>query len=156
MVLSPIDPVAPRTVTARSADAAALLLRKGTALMYSPNHKTAADAIHAAPQKAKNSGHHDRGDEAVETIHQPAMPGNQPAGVLNTEPPLHRGLEEIAELRNNRKHGADQQNRPQFERQRRLHFAEANHDEPRGNHKTRRKAADRPRPGFLRTDSWPE
>src|SRR5512142_1877829 len=121
MVLSPIEPVAPRTVTERTADAAALLLRKGTALMSSPNHKTAADAIHAAPQKTKNRGHNDRGDEAVKTIHQPAMPGNQVAGVLDAEPPLHRGLEEIAKLRNDRKHRPDQQDRRQFERQRRFH-----------------------------------
>ena len=33
IVLSPIEPVAPRTVTARTADATALLLRNGTALM---------------------------------------------------------------------------------------------------------------------------
>jgi hypothetical protein len=33
MVLSPIEPVAPSTVTERTVVAAALLLRKGTALM---------------------------------------------------------------------------------------------------------------------------
>jgi hypothetical protein len=68
MVLSPIEPVAPRTVTARTADAVALLLRKGTALMFSPNHKTAADAIHATPQNPEKRRQHDRGDESVETI----------------------------------------------------------------------------------------
>jgi len=47
-VLSPIEPVAPSTLTLRTADAAGLLLRKGTGLIVSPNHKTAADAIHAA------------------------------------------------------------------------------------------------------------
>ena len=40
------------------------------------------------------------GDEAVETIHQPAMAGNDVAGVFNAKTPLHRRLEEIAELRN--------------------------------------------------------
>jgi hypothetical protein len=40
--------VAPSTETVRTAVAEALLLRKGTALMTSPNHKTAANAIRAA------------------------------------------------------------------------------------------------------------
>jgi hypothetical protein len=47
-VLSPIEPVAPRTVMLRRLDAAGLLFRRGTALIKSPNHKTAADAICAA------------------------------------------------------------------------------------------------------------
>jgi hypothetical protein len=67
-VLSPIEPVAPRTVTVRSAAAAALLLRKGTALIISPNHKTAADAIRATPQKPENRRQDDRGDESVKTV----------------------------------------------------------------------------------------
>jgi hypothetical protein len=73
MVLSPIDPVAPRTVTVRTADAAALLLRKGTALIVSPNHKTAADAIHAAAQKPENRCQDRGGDKAVEAVQQAAM-----------------------------------------------------------------------------------
>jgi len=68
MVLSPIEPVAPRTVTARTADAAALLLRNGTALMISPNHKTAADAIHVTAQNPENRRQDHRGDEPVEAI----------------------------------------------------------------------------------------
>src|ERR1700722_7259064 len=108
MVLSPIDPVAPRTVTARSANAAALLLRNGTALMLSPNHKTAADAIHATPQKAENRSYDDRGDETVERIHAPAMPGNEVAGILDAKTPLHRGFQEVAQLGCNRKCRAQQ------------------------------------------------
>src|SRR3982074_3851140 len=99
MVLSPIEPVAPRTVTARTADAAALLLRNGTALMLSPNHKTAADAIHATPQKPENRRQDDRGDESVETIHQSAMPGNDVAGGLDAEKPLHPGPPKNAQPR---------------------------------------------------------
>src|ERR1700730_3328654 len=98
MVLSPIEQVAPRTVTARTADAAALLLRNGTALMLSPNHKTAADAIHAAPQKPENRRQDDRSHESVETIHQSAVPGNDLAGVLDAETPFHRGFKQIAKL----------------------------------------------------------
>src|SRR5438094_2499626 len=107
MVLSPIEPVAPRTVTDRTADAAALLLRNGTALIFSPNHKTAADAIGTTPQEPKNSSHNDGCDKPVQTIQQPAMTGNDVAGILDAETPLHGRLEEIAEL------GADRENRAQ-------------------------------------------
>src|SRR4051812_11866814 len=102
MVLSPIEPVAPRTVTARTADAAALLLRNGTALMNSPNHKTAADAIHATPQKTENRRQDHRGDESVEPVQQPAMPRDDLAGILDAETPFYRGFEEIAELGSDR------------------------------------------------------
>jgi hypothetical protein len=68
MVLSPMEPVAPSTLTVRTEDAAALLLRNGTALMFSPNHKTAADAIHATPQKTENRRHDHRGDIPVKAI----------------------------------------------------------------------------------------
>src|ERR1700716_265789 len=98
MVLSPIEPVAPRTVTVRTADAAALLLRNGTALMPSPNHKTAADAIHATPQTPENRRQHDRCDKAVEAIQQTAMPGNDVAGVFDAATPFHRGLKKIHKL----------------------------------------------------------
>src|SRR3982074_1617885 len=106
MVLSPIEPVAPRTVTARTAERAALLLRNGTALMLSPNHKTAADAIHATPQNAENRRQDDGCDKSVETIHQPAMPWNNMAGVRDAETPFHRRLKEIAKLRGNRENCA--------------------------------------------------
>src|SRR6187397_1620830 len=109
--MSPIEPVAPSTLTERTADAVALLLRSGTALIFSPNHKTAADAIRATPQKTENRRQHDRGDEAVETIHQPAMAGNDLTGILDAETPFHRGFEQIAELRSNRQHRGQQQQR---------------------------------------------
>jgi hypothetical protein len=37
--------------------------------MFSPNHKTAADAIHATPQNPENRRQHDSRDESVEAIH---------------------------------------------------------------------------------------
>src|SRR6202046_3466472 len=98
MVLSPIEPVAPRTVTARTADAGALLLRKGTALIFSPNHKTAANAIRAVPQKPENRCQDHRRDEAVETIEQSAMPRNDLAGVLDAKTAFHCRFKQIAEL----------------------------------------------------------
>jgi hypothetical protein len=69
MVLSPIEPVAPSTETVRTAVTAALLLRNGTALIVSPNHKTAADAIDAAPQKTEKSRHDDGCDKSIQAIH---------------------------------------------------------------------------------------
>src|SRR5437660_6669714 len=102
MVLSPIEPVAPSTVMARTADAAGLLLRNGTALMFSPNHKTATDAIDAAPQQPDRRRQHDGGNIAVETIEQPAMARNDVAGILDVEPAFHRRFKQIAKLRGDR------------------------------------------------------
>src|SRR5258705_3014842 len=114
MVLSPIEPVAPRTVTARTADAAALLLRNGTALIPSPNHKTAADAIDAAAQNPDKCRQHDRGDEPVKAVEQPAMARNDLAGIFHAEPAFHCRFKEIAELRGNRQGRAEQQQRTHF------------------------------------------
>src|SRR5882757_4642336 len=114
MVLSPIEPVAPSTETVRTADAVALLLRNGTALIVSPNHKTAADAIGAAPQEPEKSRQGDRGNEPIQPIQQPTMAGDDLAGILDAEAPLYRGFKEIAELRNHRKNAAYRQQRPGF------------------------------------------
>src|SRR5258708_7931794 len=148
MVLSPIEPVAPRTVMARTADAAALLLRNGTALMPSPNHKTAAHAIHATPQKPENRRSDDRGDEAVETIHQSAVPGNDMAGILDAETPFHRGFKEITEL------GSDREERAQ--EQQRAGFAEPERRKSRRDRKARCKPTDGPGPRLPGTDPQPE
>jgi len=69
MVLSPMEPVAPSTVTVRASASGALLLRNGTALIISPNHKTAADAIGAAPQKPEKCRHNDGCDKTIQAIH---------------------------------------------------------------------------------------
>src|SRR3954464_12810972 len=102
MVLSPIEPVAPSTETVRTAVAAALLLRNGTALIVSPNHKTAADAIGATPQEPKKSREGYGCDKPVQPVQEPAMAGDDLAGILHPKTPLYRGFEEIAELRNHR------------------------------------------------------
>src|SRR5581483_2026914 len=94
-----MEPVAPSTVTLRTAPAAALLLRNGTALIVSPNHKTGSGATRAAAQNAQNRRQNDCRDKAVETIQQAAMAWNDLTGVLHAEAALDRGLEEIAELR---------------------------------------------------------
>ena len=46
-----------------------LLLRNGTALIISPNHKTAADAIGATPQKTEKGRHDDGCDKSIQAIH---------------------------------------------------------------------------------------
>src|ERR1700684_387474 len=148
MVLSPIEPVAPSTVTVRTADAAALLLRNGTALICSPNHKTAADAIHAAPQKPENRGKYHRRHEAVEAVHQPAMAGNEVARILDAETPLYRGLQEIAKLGRDRECRAEQQYGACFgkaKRRKSSRYGQAHE-----------KAAGSARPGLLWTSPQPE
>ncbi len=42
----------------------------------SPNHKSSADAIHAAAQISENRREHDCRDKAVQAVHYPAMAGN--------------------------------------------------------------------------------
>src|SRR5258705_10820374 len=142
MVLSPIEPVAPSTLTERTAEIAALLLRKGTALISSPNHKTAADAIHAAPQNAEYRRHDDRCDKSVEPIQQPAMAGDDLARILDAEAPLYRGFEEIAKLRDHREERGDEQQRPGLSQPKRGKAPA--HD------KASHKAADGPAPRLLR------
>src|SRR3569832_777067 len=109
MVLSPIEPVAPRTVTLRGPEAAALLFRKGTALIVSPNHKTACGAMHTMAEEAENPGHQDGGDEAVEAGHQTAKAGDQVTGILDAEPALDGRFEEVAKLRDHRQQRANGQ-----------------------------------------------
>src|SRR5882724_1581701 len=148
MVLSPMDPVAPSTVTVRAPDNAALLLRNGTALIVSPNHKTAADAIGTTAQEPENGRQDDGCDKPIQPVHQPAMAGNHVAGILDPETPLHGGFEEIAELRGDRENsGLDQQRDGPAEVERRK---SAGHGEAGG------KTAHRPGPGLLGTDTRPE
>jgi len=52
-----------------AADAAVLLLRNGTALIGSPNHKGAANTIHTAAQNSENRREHDGRDKPVKPIH---------------------------------------------------------------------------------------
>src|SRR5215218_1622189 len=148
MVLSPMDPVAPSTVTVRTADTAALLLRSGTALMLSPNHKTASDAIQAASQEANGGSQNDGEDEPVKTVQKPTVPRNDLARVLDAETPLHRGLQEVAELGSHRQHSSQHQDRDGL--------AQTEAHKTRRNGQARREAADRARPGLLGADTWPE
>src|ERR1700759_1930707 len=104
MVLSPIEPVAPSTVTLRTAAPAGLLLRNGTEFIVSPNHKTAANAIGTVPHKSQYGRQHEHGDQAVEPVQQPAMAGNDVTGIFHPEPAFDCRLKEITELSG---HGQD-------------------------------------------------
>src|ERR1700756_4935480 len=94
-----MEPVAPSTVTLRTAVAAALLLRNGTALIASPNHKSGSGATRAATQNSENRRKDNGCDKAVQAVQQAAMAGDDVAGVLHAKAALDRGLEEIAKLR---------------------------------------------------------
>ena len=86
----------------------------------SPNHKTAADAIRATPQKAKNRRQNDRGDEAVQPIHQPTMSGNKVARILDVEVPFHRRLEKVPKLGSHGERRCQQQQPLHFQHQQRI------------------------------------
>src|SRR3954471_5801791 len=152
MVLSPIEPVAPSTVMLRTASAVALLFRNGTALILSPhrspNHKTAADAVEAAPHQAQNRREHNGGDIAVEAIEQPAMPGNDVAGILDAEMPFHGGFKEVAELRDDRQRGTNEHDW--------YNIACAGRGPGCGYREAADKAADGARPGLVRAHPWRE
>ena len=101
----PTEPVAPSTVTVRTAGAAVRSARS-CGLTTCITHHTmrpragASNPPRAIPIKAPRS----RGrNEAVEPVHQAAMAGNELACVLGVELALDRGFREIAGLRNDRK-----------------------------------------------------
>src|SRR3954463_1374279 len=145
MVLSPIEPVAPSTLTLRTADVAARLFRKGTALICSPNHKTAADAIDAAPHHTDQRGTDHRKHQAIEPIQQTAVAGNDMAGILHPETPLHRRLEKIAEVRKDGQFRGQKKQRQQP--------ADAEPCECCGHSEAEYQAADGARPRLLRADA---
>src|SRR5581483_2244886 len=98
MVLSPIEPVAPSTVTLRTSSVAALLLRNGTGFIVSPNHKTAANAIGTMSHKSEKRRQHKHGHQAVEPVHQPAMARDDVARILHPESAFDSGFKDIDEL----------------------------------------------------------
>ena len=51
---------------------------------------------------ADRPGHGHRHDEGVDTVHQPAMAGDQTAGILHAETPLDPGFEQVARLPDHR------------------------------------------------------
>ena len=107
-----------------------------------------ADAIRAATQKAENSSHDDGGHKAIQPVHQPAMSGNDVAGILDAKPAFDGGFKEIAKLRGDRKaRGQEQQ---------RYRFSDVECGKSRRDRKACDKAADCARPGLFRAHLRPE
>jgi len=82
MVLLPIDPVAPRSVTVRSRGAStgrSNARRDVSGFINSPLQQTAARRLEPAAQQPDQRSHDARGDEAVEAIHQTTVAGNEMA-----------------------------------------------------------------------------
>src|SRR5690349_15827792 len=76
---------------------------KSVAVMPSPYQQAARGSIVAAAQEAYEAAGDSRCPKPVQPIHDAAVPWNDLACVLCIEPPLHPGLEQIAQLRNCRK-----------------------------------------------------
>ena len=103
-VLEPIEPVAPRIVTLRTAR-----VRFGAAAVPcrhpSPDQQAAGRPIQAAARAIPTmTAASSRCQKPVEPIHQPAMARDQLARILGAELALDRGFEQVAGLRRDRKH----------------------------------------------------
>src|SRR5262252_10143068 len=98
-VLAPIEPVAPSSVTVRSTvDEPLHAAGKGSAFIDSPHQQTTARGIEAAARQSDEHSHHAGRQETIETVHQPAVSGDEAARILGTEPALEERLEQIAAL----------------------------------------------------------
>src|SRR5438552_10234678 len=160
MVLAPIEPVAPSTVTLRSAARTAGLDRRSGLPFFitslhrtsphrqptlSPHHEPARWRFEPAagePDECRDGG---RRYKAVEAIHQSPMAGDQMAGILGPEAAFERGFEQVASLCDDRQH-----DRNRAERKTRGERKWLGKDH---RHRDRRHyPTDRSRPGFFRAD----
>src|SRR3984957_21000122 len=107
MVLEPIEPVAPSSVTDFGTRA-----RSGLAdgccccafFMGLPYQQALTRCIGPLPEDADQKRDERRKQKAVETIHQSSVTGYQAARILGAETPLDRGFEQVASLGKDRKH----------------------------------------------------
>ena len=94
MVLAPIEPVAPKSDTVRIGLAACGTRRPGIHRRHgSPYHQAACRGVEPAAQQPDQRGRGRSRNEAVQPVHQAAVPGNQMAGVLDARTALERGFE---------------------------------------------------------------
>ena len=106
MVLAPIEPVAPSSVTLRAGvgrgrrwlQVVRILDACGASRLTRPADPRAG-ASRPPRAQADQRSRETAADEAVEPVHQAAMAGNECAGVLGAEPPLDRRFEQVAGLR---------------------------------------------------------
>src|SRR5262249_57900649 len=102
-VLAPIEPVAPSSVTVRSAvDDWGRAARNVSDLIDLPHQQTTTRRLEAPARQSDQHGHDAGGHEAVEAVHQPPVPGDEAARILGTEPRLEDGLQHVAALRADR------------------------------------------------------
>src|SRR6266511_1236305 len=105
MVLAPIEPVAPSSVTVRSTKAGAGLsgfTRNVCDFIASPYQQTPPWRLESAAQQPDQGGEERSGDETVEAIHQAAVSRNELARILRPESALEGRLEQVAGLRDDR------------------------------------------------------
>src|SRR5262245_54869568 len=107
-VLPPIEPVAPSSVTLRTALAGLARTEDVFTDIQSPYEKPARRRIEPAAHNANKRRRDHRGQIAIEPIHQPAMPRQDAAGILGVEVALERGFDQVTSLGNHRKYERDQ------------------------------------------------
>src|SRR5674476_347735 len=113
MVLTPIEPVAPRIVMLRMAasgsgfDRTRLVKEWPVGVMRSPYQQPARGAVPTTAQQSDQAADERGGPKAIEPIHHAAMTGNELACILGTELALDPGLQQIAELRHHRQQQSD-------------------------------------------------
>ena len=115
------------------------------AAMPSPLEQSARDEIALRVRGSDKSGENRRGDESVQPIHQASVAGNEAAGILDAEPSLERGFEEIAPC------GDSAVARPN---QKSGETVRPGDEQARG--RPRRARHDRARPGLARRDARPK
>src|SRR5215813_12458366 len=105
MVLAPIDPVAPRSVTVRSRGLDAgrsKAAREVSGVIDSPYQQAPSGRLEAAARQSDERRDDTGGHEAVEPVHQAAMSRDEMTRILGPEPALEDGFEDVAGLRGHR------------------------------------------------------
>src|SRR6516165_4775659 len=104
-VLEPIEPVAPSSVIdSSSARAAVLVWASGTTVIGSPQQQPLRGGVGSAANDPDQGCHAGGGKETIQAIHQPAVAGNNMARILDPEPALDAGFQEVATLGDDRQH----------------------------------------------------
>src|SRR5271170_5502587 len=106
MVLEPIEPVAPSSVTDFGARARSGLDAEGfccafftwPTILGLPYQQALGRSIGPLPQDADQERDERCNQKAVETVHQSSVTGDQAARILGAETPLDRGFEQVASL----------------------------------------------------------
>src|SRR5262249_35227366 len=99
-VLAPTEPVAPSSVTVRSAvDDRFHVARDGSDFIDSPHQQTATRRVEAPARQSDQYGGQAGGHDAVEAVHKPAVSGNEATRILGAEPTLEDRLEQVPALR---------------------------------------------------------